>query len=241
MSLRVFSLRTGTHAGLRSIVALSIFILAAATIFAQNTKPDFENDYLTVNAPHPSFAVPGFEKKMHEHPFNRVMIYMHIGGEDLYFKDGSVQHLKWGAGDVFWSPAAGPHYSMIPKDTPPFTGPMIVELAIKKPGDPSKKVSSPLDPLKVDPANTKLEIDNPQVRVIRVKVGPHQKFPIHEFLLNHMVVYMTDQNVRQTSADGKSEVLQHKAAQYTWSGPSRQSIENLADQPFEELVVELKN
>jgi outer membrane lipoprotein-sorting protein len=56
-----------------------------------------------------------------------------------------------------------------------------------------------------------------------------------------VVVYFTDQNVRQTSPDGKAEVTQHKAGEFSWSGPSKHKIENLSDKPFEAAVVELKN
>lgn len=241
MSLRVPSLATGSRLGLRAILVFTIFLLAANRSPAQKSQPDFENDYVTINAPHPSFEVPGFERKMHIHPFNRVMIYMHPGGEVLHFKDGHIEDLKWQAGEVKWSPAQGPHYSVIPTDTPAFTGPMIVEVAIKKPGDSSKQAMTALDPMKVDPKDCRVELDNNQVRVLRIKIGPHQKMPMHEFALRHMTVFVTDENVRQTRPDGKTEVMQHKPADYVWSGPSKQKIENLDDGPFEELVVEIKN
>ena len=102
-------------------------------------------------------------------------------------------------------------------------------------------VSGALDPLRVDPKDNKLEFENSQVRVIRVKIGPRQSVPMHEYILNHVVVCFTDQNVRETSADGKAEVKQHKAGDFTWSGPSKHKIENLSDKPFEAAVVELKN
>jgi hypothetical protein len=34
---------------------------------------------------------------------------------------------------------------------------------------------------------------------------------MHEYVLNHVVVYFTEQNVRDTSPEGKPEVKQHKA------------------------------
>ena len=64
---------------------------------------------------------------------------------------------------------------------------------------------------------------------------------MHEYVLNHVVVYFTDQNVRETSPEGKAEVTQHKAGEFSWSGPSKHKIENLSDKPFEAAVVELKN
>jgi hypothetical protein len=56
-----------------------------------------------------------------------------------------------------------------------------------------------------------------------------------------VVFYLTDQNVRETSPEGKAEIKQHKAGDFTWDGPSKHKVENLNDKPFEALVVELKN
>jgi hypothetical protein len=55
-----------------------------------------------------------------------------------------------------------------------------------------------------------------------------------------VVVYFTEQNVRETAPDGKAEVKQHKAGDFVWSGPSKHKIANLSDKPFEAAVVELK-
>jgi hypothetical protein len=102
-------------------------------------------------------------------------------------------------------------------------------------------VSSDLDGVRVDPKDFKLELDNAQVRVIRLKIGPHQSVPMHEHLLNYVLEPITDENIRETSADGKSEVVQRKAAQYAWRAPAKYKIENLDDKPFEAVIVEVKN
>jgi hypothetical protein len=98
-----------------------------------------------------------------------------------------------------------------------------------------------LDPLRVDPKDFKLEFENSQVRVIRVKIGLRQSVPMHEYVLNRVVFYFTDQNVRETSPEGKVTVTRHKAGDYIWDGPSKYTVDNLNDQPLEALVVELKN
>jgi hypothetical protein len=36
------------------------------------------------------------------------------------------------------------------------------------------------DPIKVDPKHYKVAIDNPQVRVLRIHYGPHEKSVMHE-------------------------------------------------------------
>ena len=200
-------------------------------------QPDFENDQVIINAPHP---------KMHDHKLNRVMIYAFRGGELLHYMDGHTVDLHWQAGEVKWSPASGLHYSETPPkyvfdDPPPPNGVLGMDIGIKKAGDPGKVVSTALDPLRIDPKSHKLEFENSQVRVVRVSMGPRQSVPMHEYVLNRVVFYLTDQNVRETSPEGKAEIKQHKAGDFTWDGPSKHKVENLNDKPFEALVVELKN
>ena len=45
---------------------------------------------------------------------------------------------------------------------------------------------------------------------------------MHEYVLNRVVYYATDENVRETSPDGKAVVAQHKAGDFSWDGPAKQ-------------------
>jgi hypothetical protein len=200
----------------------------------ENRKSPFENDQVIIHEAH---------AQMHVHRNNRVMIYGTRGGELLHSLDGSTNDLKWEAGEVKWSPASAIHYSEIPttNEVGP-QGPAGLDIGIKKPGDPSKAVSTALDPLRVDPKDFKLEFENPQVRVLRLKIGPRQSVPMHEYVLNRIVWYYKDQNVRETSPEGTAEVKQHKAGNWVWEGsPRRLRIDNLNDAPFEAIVVEFRN
>jgi quercetin dioxygenase-like cupin family protein len=196
--------------------------------------PTFENAQVIMNEPH---------SKMHTHRFNRVMIYGTKGGEFLHSLDGTTEDLKWEAGQVLWSPATPMHYSEIPTDAEPPKGPRGLDIGLKKPGDPGKSVvRTDLDPLRVDPKEFKLEFENSQVRVLRLKLAPGQSAPLHEYPLNTVFWYYTDQNVRETSTDGKTEVQQHRAGDFVWEdGPRKLKMENLSDKPFEAIVVEVKN
>jgi quercetin dioxygenase-like cupin family protein len=220
--------------GLCAQRAFTLGLLAGAALVAQNARETFENDQVLINERH---------GQPHDHKLNRVMIYFQDGGEILHYLDGKDVTLKWAAGDVRWSPASGMHVSEIPDSMriASANAVMLVDIGIKKAGDPGKVVSAALDPLRVDPQDCKLEFENSQVRVIRVRIGPRGSVPMHEHLLNHVVVYLTDQNVRETSPEGKAEAAQHKAGDYRWSGPTRHKVENLGSQPIEAVVVELKN
>ena len=115
------------------------------------------------------------------------------------------------------------HTSEITSDAPV----KMVEVLIKKDGDPSKVVNTPLDPLKVDPKDYKLEFENSQVRVIRVKMPAGQKIPLHEHMLNRVVVYLTDQ-------------ARGKAGEVRLEDPSTHTEENPLDHPVERIAVDLK-
>ncbi len=202
-------------------------------LVAQNARSTFENDYVLINERH---------GQPHDHRFNRVMIYFQDGGEVLHYLDGKDVTLKWAAGDVKWSPASGMHKSEIPDSMKVLdsAGVVLVDIGIKKAPDPGKVASAALDPLRVDAGDCKLEFENSQVRVIRFRIGPRRSAPMHEHALNHVVVYLTDQSVRETSPEGKAGVGQHKAGDFIWSGPCKHELENLSDKPIETVVVELK-
>jgi quercetin dioxygenase-like cupin family protein len=204
---------------------------------------NFENDYVILNEAHPNVDVPGYTHKAHIHHFNRVMVYMHDGGEYLhYLDDGRTEDHQWKAGDVVWSPSNGWHYSSPRPDVPPYdqTIPMIVDIGIKQAGDPSKVVITALDPLKVDPKHYKVELDNSQVRVLRVKLGPKESTTLHEIPVNHLVVYMTQTDARATFADGKTEAIKYRPGETHWAAPAKLKVQNLSDKPFEAVIVEIK-
>ena len=186
-------------------------------------------------------AEPGHN--WHNHKLSRVLIYFRTGGEQLTYLDGSIEDLMWEPGTVNWSSPIGFHYSgplPTPRVDPRPSGPSGVIIAIKKWGYPGKVVGTALDPLQVAPNNFTLIFENPQVRALRLKIGPHQSVPMHEYTLSHLSVCMTDLNARITSPEGDAEAAQHKLGDFSWSGPSQQKIENLSDNPLETVILELK-
>jgi hypothetical protein len=225
----------------------------------------FENDQLVVNPPQPwpgagdpatdlpqaCAALPPSDRarcgeaghNWHNHKLNHVLIYFRAGGERLTYLDGAVEDLKWDPGTIKWSPAMGFHYSgplPTPRVDPRPNGPTGVIIAIKKPGYPGKVAGAALDPLRVSPKNFTLAFENSQVRVLRLNVGPRQSVPMHAYTLDHLVVCMTDLDARMTSPEGEAEIARRKLGDFSWSGPSQQKIDNLADKPLEMAVLELK-
>lgn len=95
------------------------------------------------------------------------------------------------------------------------------------------------DPVKVDANHYKVEFENDQVRVLRIKVGPKEKSIMHQHP-NAVAIFMTDVNGNFTFPDGKSEAVTSKAGEIRWTPAITHRPENLGDQPFEVILVELK-
>jgi phage host-nuclease inhibitor protein Gam len=180
---------------------------------------------------------PHVKHALHEHPLNRVMVYLNAGRQDIVTQDGKKTTLTVKAGDVKWSPASGMHTSEVTSASPL----SIIELEVKKPGDPSKTATTALDPLKTSPGVYHLEFENAQVRVMRVKFAAHQAVPEHEHMLNRVVVYLTAQDSKLTTPDGKVEESKHQAGQVSWGGHARHKEQNVLDTPIEVILVEFKN
>ena len=95
------------------------------------------------------------------------------------------------------------------------------------------------DPVKVDSNHYKVEFENAQVRVLRVKVGPKEKSIMHAHP-NAVAIFMTDANGKFTFPDSKTEDITRKAGDVLWTPATIHQPENVGDQPFEVILVELK-
>jgi hypothetical protein len=213
---------------------LFLFGLSVAACLSAQTPPTLENDQVRVltvtDQPHVKHA-------LHEHKLNRVMVYLDAGEQDIITQDGKKTTLKVKPGEVRWSPATGMHTSEVTSASPLH----IIEIEVKKPADPAKTAASAQDPLKLSPKVYKLEFENAQVRVMRVRFPAHEAVPEHEHLLNRVVVYLTDQDSKLTTPDGKVEESKHKAGQVSLGGPTKHKEENVLDTPVEVIVVEFKS
>lgn len=96
------------------------------------------------------------------------------------------------------------------------------------------------DPVKVDANHYKVEFENAQVRVLRIKVGPGEKSIMHRHP-NAVAIFLTDVNGKFTFPDGKSELITSKAGDTRWTPAITHNPENVGDQPFEVILVELKS
>ena len=96
------------------------------------------------------------------------------------------------------------------------------------------------DPVKVDPKHYTVEFENAQVRVLRIKYGPHEKSVMHRHP-NSVAMFQTDGQIKFTFPNGKTQDAGGKAGQVTWNPASTHLPENTGEQPFEAILVELKS
>jgi len=92
---------------------------------------------------------------------------------------------------------------------------------------------------KIAPNIAKVEIDNADVRVFRVHYGPHEKTAMHSHP-DVVIVFLTNSRTRHTFPDGKTQEIQSKAGQVVWKPSLTHAVENLSDEPYDVIEIELK-
>jgi quercetin dioxygenase-like cupin family protein len=91
----------------------------------------------------------------------------------------------------------------------------------------------------VAPNNVKIEYEDAHVRVVRLKMAPHQKLPMQE-RPPRVVVQLTRNHVELTGDDGTTRTIDVPVGRLGWSGPSKRSVTNL-ETAVENIIVEPKN
>ncbi|MBM3812559.1 MAG: hypothetical protein FJW20_13110 [Acidimicrobiia bacterium] len=207
-----------------------ILFLFALAAMAQRPVP-VDNEWTRVLI---AASSPGPKGRLHKHDVNRVMIYLDDGKQRLEFEEGTVKEIPFTAGQLLWDTKGGMHTSQNTGGTT-FR---IVEVEIKQSG--GKVVFPSKDPVNVAPALYKVELENEQVRVLRVKLSPRQRIPEHEHLLPRVVAPLTPVKLRITALDGGQTTFESKPGEAVFLTTARHSEESLLDAPSELIVVELK-
>lgn len=96
------------------------------------------------------------------------------------------------------------------------------------------------DMAKVAPNNTKVLVDNDQVRVMEVWLKPGESLPMHSHPAN-VVYFVTPGKTKTTTADGKVTETEHKAGDAMYNAPVTHSNQNVGSTATKALVVELKS
>ena len=96
------------------------------------------------------------------------------------------------------------------------------------------------DAVIADAKHYTVELENADVRVLRIKYGPHEKGNMHSHP-HSVTVFLTDGTLKMTTPDGKTRVGTVKAGQVVWEEAGSHQPENLTDHPFEAVRTELKS
>jgi len=187
----------------------------AAVSIAEKLDTPQAHVYVATLVPHtPSRSPNG-------HATNRVLVYLDDGVMTRQ-EGGDKQTIPFHRGDVRWRPASGAYVAENTSDRPI----RILEIDLKgRPAGPAPV--SRLDPTVVDARHYKVELENEQVRVLRVHYDAHDTGALHEHILNRVVVYLNDQPGA-------------KADDVRMSGPGTHTEQNASDQPADRIAVELK-
>jgi quercetin dioxygenase-like cupin family protein len=95
------------------------------------------------------------------------------------------------------------------------------------------------DPAVVSPKIIKVEFENDRVRILRVHYGPHDRTAMHSHPAE-LVVRVTDGWTRATYPDGTARENKGAAGAITWPEPTTHAVENLKDEPLENVEIEFK-
>jgi quercetin dioxygenase-like cupin family protein len=90
------------------------------------------------------------------------------------------------------------------------------------------------------PKRYKVELENDQVRVLRIHYEAGAKSVMHSHPAS-VAVFLTDGKVKFTTPDGKSQAASAKAGDAQWEPAGPHLPENVGAKPFDLILVELKS
>jgi hypothetical protein len=83
----------------------------------------------------------------------------------------------------------------------------------------------------------KVEFENESITVIRMRMAPHEKTPMHDIISPRLVIWLTDARLRDTGPDGRVSEYNRPAGSIDWIAPRRHMGENLSDQGLDFLAI----
>jgi quercetin dioxygenase-like cupin family protein len=95
------------------------------------------------------------------------------------------------------------------------------------------------DPIAVDAGHYTVELENERVRVLRIRYGAGERSEMHSHP-DAVLVCLTDASARFGFPEGEPQSMQVRAGEVHWLEAVTHLPENVGDQPFEVILVELK-
>ena len=94
------------------------------------------------------------------------------------------------------------------------------------------------DPAQTDPVHFKVELDNPSVRVLHVKVEPNTKVKLHD-MADAVVVPLADYDSILKRKNGETTKVERKRGKAVWLSGGMREIQS-GSQPIDALLIEIK-
>jgi beta-alanine degradation protein BauB len=200
-----------------------------------HTHLELENQWVRVFREHlgPHETMP-----MHQHSGpGAVIVFLTDRNNHLVYFDRSSKDFHNPAGDVIW--ATPTTHRSENRTAAQFTA---LQIEPKPVTNPKPFPTENTDAVTVDPTHYQVLLDNEWIRAIRLTVGPHEKLKMHKHpATGAVVIYLSDQDMRQFHADGTTHESHFKAGTVRWVPPdAAHQDENLSDKPFRLIRVELK-
>jgi hypothetical protein len=83
----------------------------------------------------------------------------------------------------------------------------------------------------------RVEFENESMTVIRMRMTPRARTPMHDIASPRLVIWITEAHLRDTAPDGSTTDYDRPAGAIDWITPRRHMGENLSDQDLDFLVV----
>jgi hypothetical protein len=212
-----------------------LLLLCSAALFAQPAPESIklDNEFVRVLL---LTDQPGAKTPLHQHEFDRVMIYLDPIRLVLRYQDGEVDRQRWRKGQVAWSAGRRLHTGENVIDRPA----RVVEVELKKPPSGKPFRISARDPVRTNPKNVRVEFENGSVRVLRCKYSANVREPLHEHLGGErLTVALDDVELSVTTQRAADRITKLAAGQPFWStGPVIHAAQ--ANRTVELIVIELK-
>lgn len=227
---------TRWFAALTGLFAVAILVSIAsraqdpAVVSPDHYKVEIDNELVRVlRSSGPGRA----HTSMHDHPAN-VVIYLTDADVRVIAPDGAAKDSHRKRGEAIWN---GPQkHERVNLSDKPYE---LIQIELKKPRSDAAAIPAKMDPLAVTPGRYTIFFENDHVRVLRSRGGPRAKADLHSHP-PYVSVAMTATLTRVTDVAGKYRDVPRKAGSVAFNPALTHKEENLTDQPFEYVLVELK-
>lgn len=96
------------------------------------------------------------------------------------------------------------------------------------------------DAIKIDPEHYKVELENDQVRVLRINYNAGESSKMHTHP-EGVAVFLTEHTASMKTGDGKTLKMQGNSGDVLWVDKTKHKPMNIGDNSFEVIQIELKN